>query len=294
MIKALLFLIFMTVFNLQDVAASSCCGSGQATSSLILSEQKILLNTSFYRAESVGRIYESKDFFVFDEVKRRVNNRLSLSASYALDDKNQVGFSTFILFSKYQDQFGQQSDENLADVNLNFARKFKMQSFDSFLSFGLILPTGRSPYDAGVLSENANVSGFGQNGAQVGVTMNKVSYPYTLLADLKYSRFFSGEVNGKDLKDFDLLSASVFLGYSLNYFDLSVGGGVALNSLTRREVDGVKTGASSFSSINFVITKGLDEASSLALSYSDQTLIDGAKNSLLDRVVGLNFIHSIY
>ena len=283
----------------KTVYASSCCGGSPAAFHLPKNNQFVSFNLNYSQINTVGRVFQENENFIEWTTKKRLLDVLGFSLSYMPTDRWSVGLQSSFLFSKYKDTFGTLKDQNWGDsiFTLNFEalpeytyHRYKPKVFTSLI---VNAPTGRSIFEEDVLPEGANVTGHKLWGLGLGLSLYKTWSPYQLNLQTRALHIFSGEINKQRISDYLDISSSLrfsrflfkwafVLGLDWSYISKKERSSFELISENLQALSSQKT-ASVFG-INYVLNKG----STLSLTYSDETLLGQARNTLLNRTLSLN------
>ena len=152
------------------------------------------------------------------------------------------------------------------------------------------IPTGRSIYDPGILTEGAGVTGHGQWGAGLGVTVRKIYFPWTLTLQLRSIELFAEEFGETRVSNFYDSAASFIVNYASRLWDLGFTAGVSYSHLSPRILrpSNVRSSITENTSLLFGSQKVITDSWSVGVSYRDQTLLGPARNSLLNRSINIS------
>lgn len=246
--------------------------------------------------QSIGRVYEANDFYIWDSSKKREISGLNLNFSKALNERQQILINSGVLFSSFQDNTGLNQANHASDTLLGYSYEALPEySFSAWkpnihLSALVNVPTGHSIYDTNYLSEGSDVTGFNQWGAGVGVSMRKVYFPISITWQSKGLLLLPKKFSAVEVSNFWDISTAVFANYSTNFWGLSSTVGMTWNQTLPKTLvnTGVTSSTTQVTTLIVSIQKVIDENFSLGISYSDQTLIGNPSNTLLNRIVSAN------
>lgn len=295
-------LVVFTIFIGLRASANSCCGQSPASFTILSMDQTLSVSTGVSYLESVGRVYnDSEAFFVWND-KKRVVQSIPLNVASTLVDRHQVFLNTGLLQGHYQDSFENGYATNLSDTLLGYSFELLPEySFSYwkpvvFVTALINLPTGHSIYDRGHLSEGGDVTGHGQWGAGLGVTLRKVYFPWTLTVQGRSIRLDPRQFDTVRVSDFYDSSLAFLVNYSSRWWGLQLNSGITFTHLSERKV--APSNVTSGVTQNFSVLAGLQRSISenwvAGLNYSDQTLVGPAKNTILSRNFNISFNYNYF
>ncbi len=296
------FLAFSLVFLLsQNTLANSCCGQTPASFTVLSLEQSLSITSSYSYSTTQGRVYNSKEFYVWDDKKRNLES-LQLSVASALSSRQQVFISSAFIQGRYADSFGTGKAQHLSDTQVGYSYEILPEySFSYwrpvvFLTALANLPTGKSIYDQSLLTEGADVTGHNQWGIGLGLTLKKVYYPLTLTLQLKSLRLFPKSFANLKVSAFFENSVAFLVNYVTSYSSVSINTGITATQLTKRNISTtqVSSGVMQNTTVLIGLQKPLLSHWSLGLNYADQTLLGKARNTLLNKTYTLNLNYNYF
>ncbi len=281
--------------------ASSCCGQLPASFPILQLSQRLSINTSYSMADSQGRVFNSKDFYVWNDKKREIHS-FGLNIAGAMADRHQAFISTSLFEGRYRDSTESGASQNMSDTLIGYSYELLPEYSFSYwkpvvyLSTFVNLPTGKSIYDTSSLSEGADVTGHNQWGFGMGLTLKKVYFPLTLLAQAKSLKIFSKSFGGMRVSDFYDNSLSVTANYALNFQEITLSAGVSVNHLTPRTLSTIREKSGSLQSTTVLLgsQKNFGENWGVGLFYSDQTWLGRARNTVLNKTYSLNVNYNYF
>ncbi|NQZ02521.1 MAG: hypothetical protein HRT45_17820 [Bdellovibrionales bacterium] len=289
------------VFAAEFASANSCCGQGPASFSVLAMQQRLVMSTGVSAIEAQGRVLgEDNDFFLWPRKRREIRSaRLNLASAFA--DRQQVFLNTAWMQGSYSDSEESGEASSLSDTLVGYTYEvlpeysFNWWKPNLFVTALVNLPTGHSIYDRTELSEGADVTGHGQWGAGLGVTLRKVYFPLTLTLQLRAIQLIPERFERAEVESFVDSSLALMAGYATRLWGVQLNTGITQNHLSERRAMPIPRGArlmsagvSQNSTVLLGLQKAIDEQWSVGLNYSDQTLIGPAVNSILNRGVSLN------
>jgi len=294
--------ILLVIFILASVAesfAGSCCGQSPASFMVLSSNQKLSVNTAYSVIESEGRVFNSDEFYVWNQKKRQAQ-ALQLNVAGTIADRHQYYVTTSFVSGSYKDVYGGTDASHLSDTQIGYTYEVLPEYSFSYwrpviyLSALVNLPTGKSIYNS-QLSEGADVTGHEQWGLGAGFTARKVYFPLTLTFQARSLRIFSENFGALKISDFYDSSAAFLTNYVTRFQDVSVNLGVTLNHLSSRAITpGGFSGEMQNMSLLVGLQKTFGDEWSAGLNYADQTLLGPAKNSILNRTMTLNLSYNYF
>lgn len=297
--RFLLTILFLT--SSKSVLASSCCGQSPSSFTVLALEQRLSVNTSYSFLNSAGRIFNSDEFYIWEE-KERVVQSLQFNVASAFASRHQVFLNTSILQGRYQDEFETGSSQNMSDTQIGYTYELLPEYSFSYwkplvyVSAIVNLPTGNSIYDESSLSEGTDVTGHNQWGAGLGLTLRKVYFPLTITFQAKTLRVFSKQFSDVEVSNFYDNSLALLFNYALNFQQMALNFGVTMNQLTAREIStsDVASGEMLNTTLLFGLQKVFSDSWSVGINYADQTLLGPAKNSILNQTYNFNINYNYF
>lgn len=295
-------LILLSLFMSRPVLASSCCGQSPASFTVLSLNQRLSLSTGFSHLRSQGRVFNNSDeFFTWDNKKREVR-ALALNVASVPADRQQVFVNASLLQGQYVDSEENQQATSWSDTLVGYTYELLPEySFSYwkpvvFATAFLSLPTGRSIYNKGGLSEGTDVTGHDQWGAGLGVTLKKVYFPWTLTLQGRSIQLFAEDFGAVRVSRFYDSSLAFLVNYASRWQALQLNGGVTFTHLSPRTIapGNVTSGETQNFSVLAGVQKPISDSWAAGVSYSDQTLLGPAKNSILNRSLSFNFNFNYY
>ncbi len=302
-----LFLVFCTLplFVFMKALASPCCGQNSASLNVMTLHQGLSLSLAQTQMQSVGRVFDSNnDFFVWPDSKTRDVAITQISAAMSLNSRLQLLLTSSWQSSNYRSNDFQQSAADMMDTVLGVTfdvwpeYTFSYYKPNVYVTVFANVPTGRSVFEGQTGPENIAVTGHGQWGAGVGLTLQKSLAPWSVMMQMKSLHLLSESWSQSQVDGFYDSSFQMLVGYSLPFWDLNLNFAVTQLELSSRTVEIKSTGTSvSVKSPNsrstllgFGLSRMFGESVNLALNFSDQTLLGKPKNTLLAQ--GVSFVIS--
>ncbi len=295
-----IFIGFFIVLGFQQTQANSCCGQSPASFTVLALEQKLSVNTTYSAIESQGRVFNSDEFYIWEQKTRRIQS-MQLNVAGTWQSRHQYFLSSSYLQSEYKDNFSSGNASHLSDTVLGYTYEALPEYSYSplrpliYLTLMANLPTGKSIYDTSTLNEGTDVTGHHQWGLGAGLTLRKVYFPVTLTLQARSLYLFAKKFSQIEVSGFFDSSLSALANYATRFYDVSINTGFTFNHLSPRTISPGETSLSS-QNITFImgLQKPLNEAWNVGLNYTDQTLIGPAKNSILNKTISLNFNYNYY
>lgn len=305
---AYLLLTFIKWFFTASAFASSCCGQSPASYNVLSMNQRLSVSAGLSYSQTYGRYrhFSSSEsgLEVWDD-KKRESSSLLFNVAGALDSRQQVFINTAVVQGRYSDEVGKEQSTHLSDTLVGYSLEVLPEYTFSYwrplvyMTGFINLPTGYSTYEM-ELSEGADVTGHNQWGVGLGITLKKVLFPWTLTLQARTLQLFAKTFGSVGVSDFYDSSAMLQVNYSSRLLGLQWNGGVTFNHLSERTIESDEGAplVPSETSQNFVVVVGIqkpvtDECAA-GITYSDQTLLGPAKNSLLNRSIGLNLVYTYF
>lgn len=300
-----LFLILVIFAASMNAQANSCCGQSPASFPVLSLDQKISVTTAYSLSKAQGRIYSPDQFVVWNSKERNVQT-LQLSVAGTLRSRHQFYANTALLKSEFQDAYQNDRAQSLSDTQAGYSYEvlpeynFSLWRPVIYTSLLLNIPTGKSIYDNTQLSEGTDVTGHNQWGLGVGFTLRKVYFPMTLLLQGRSLQIFKKQFSNVEVGTFYDSSLAMLGSYAVNWQALTLHLGVTTNHLSSRQLNAntvnasIESQAMQNTSLLVGLQKSLDEAWTVGLNYSDQTLLGPAKNSILNKTITMNLNYNYF
>lgn len=293
--KKLLFSAAFLFFS-GKISAAPCCGSGFTIPSIITSDDKAQLATSYTYSRIKADVFANGDWRHREE--KDVTEILKIEAAHIFKDLYQFGVS--IPFQK-RTREGAQADSSagLADISLQLGYEY-LPDWDynpyrpkaiGYLS--LILPTGKSIYESADGSGiDARGRGFWGIGTGTVLTKNWGSWDasYNLEMHHSFSKKVSNETTEGTVKPSYGGSTSIGIGH--NWENTRLGGLINWFYEAPTDVTGSTPSEGTlkrYASGSLILSYLFTSNESIVLSYSDQTLFGSPLNSSLSESVTIFF-----
>jgi hypothetical protein len=293
---AYLFLI-LTIFTSQHVMASSCCGQSPASFTVLSLDQRFSLSSAVSYTKSIGRIYEESDEFYIWSDKTREVHRTSINLAGSLGNRQQGFIKVNLLNGHYSDSFESGKSSKLSDTLVGYTFEalpeytFSYWKPIIYLTAFLNIPTGHSIFDQNSLSEGTEVTGHSQWGVGAGITLKKVYFPYTLTLQVRTIELLEKQFTRTRVSSFYDHSVALLINYASNLWNLQFNSGLTWTSLSPKTLapSQVRSGGSQSFNVLLGLQKSITENWVGGVSYSDQTLVGPAFNSLLNKSLSISF-----
>ncbi|MCB0421611.1 MAG: hypothetical protein KDD61_11480 [Bdellovibrionales bacterium] len=288
-----IFLIFLLNILPAKVIASSCCGQGPSSFLVLSGSQRYVVSTSLTYSDSLGRVADTDKVLTYWEKKSRSVQNLSISIGGTLRDRHQWFALTSLQKGTYRDSIESGTSVHLGDTILGYTYealpeyRFSYWKPIVYLSPIVNLPTGHSIYDEAKLSEGADVTGHNQWGAGIGLTLKKVYFPWTLSLQFKSLYLFPKQFRNIEVSGFTDNSVAFMTSFASRFYELTVNLGLTMTHLSPRSLEGfdIRSDASKSYTAMFGAQKSLTDRWTIGASFSDQSLIGPAENTLLNRSI---------
>jgi hypothetical protein len=294
--------LLMMVIGPTRALASSCCGQTPTSYLVLYRHQKYSLSPSLGYTQSLGRVYESKDFNVWSKDKQRTVQTMNLNAAVSLGESSQFFASSGYLAATYTEQGASSSAGHFSDTQVGYSYELLPEYTFSpwkpviFISALVNLPTGHSIYDRNELSEGSDVTGHDQWGAGLGMTARKVVFPFTLVLQGKVLRLLDKDFGTVRVSGFFDSSLAGFATYATRLWDISFTGGLTYNELTSRRLSTIAqpSAPTKVTTVIFSVQKPISDAVSMSFAVSDQSLLGSPQNTLLNRSYNMNISYNYF
>lgn len=294
------YIFLMQTLYSSFVMASPCCGQNSSSLNVMTLRQDYNVSITQSQMTSLGRVYNATgDFFIWQDSKERSVSITQISLGLKLNERWQMFLGSAYQHSEYQSSGFQQSEKHMMDTSVGVTYELLPEYTFSYykpivyMTVFANLPTGHSVFDGQAGPENIKVSGHDQWGLGLGFTLQKILQPWSVMLQIKSLRLFSESFDQTSVEGFFDSSVQFMLGYSLPLWDLNLNFGITQLELSERQLSlsnssNISVPNSRSTLLNFGLSKNISESMSMALSYSDQTLLGKPKNTLLAQ--GVNFI----
>ncbi len=294
---------FFTILALvhQTAVANSCCGQSPASFPVLAMGQKINVTTGYTSIDSMGRIFDSNEFYQWTQKERRVQS-YSLSAASTLAERHQLFVNSAFLSGEFQQEGTSSYSNHFSDTQVGYNYELLPEYSFSYwkpvvyVSALFNLPTGHSIYDGARLGEGADISGHNQWGAGLGLTFRKVYHPLTLTLQARSLQIFSKTFSDVQVSNFFDSSLAFLMSYALPWWNLQSNAGLTFSHLSERKIhpSDLTSGISQRWTLLAGLQRSLNASWVMGFNYSDQTLIGPAQNTLLNRSININFNYSYF
>lgn len=282
--------------------ASPCCGQSSSSLNIMTQRQGFNLSLSQTEMQSLGRVYDADNsFFIWPDSKSRDVSITQFSAGLAMRERWQLHIASSWQRANYLSEGFGQTEVGMMDTMLGVTYELLPEySFSYYkpivyLSLLANIPTGRSVFEGRAGPENIAVTGHGQWGGGLALTLQKTIRPWFALIQIRSLRLFADSWGETSVGDFYNSSAQLLLGYNLPFWDLNFNFGVTQLELSDRSVTldsalistNVASPNSRSTMLSFGLSRSLTENMNFALSFNDQTFLGEPKNTLLGQSVSL-------
>lgn len=295
------FLLIGFLFFSSKTFANSCCGQSPTSFPILALEQKLSVTTAYSLVESQGRVFNTGDFYIWDNKKREIQ-ALRVNFASSLASRHQIYASTSLMRGYYSDSLASEHSQNLSDSQIGYSYEVLPEYSFSYwkpiiyLSALLNIPTGKSIYDGVPLSEGAGVTGHNQWGTGLGLTLRKVYFPLTLTLQIKSLKIFSKTFEKVRVSDFYDNSLALLFNYATNFEQVAINLGLTATYLTPRQIYPAQVTSGSMQNTTLLVgvQKVFTDAWSAGLNFSDQTLLGEARNTILNKTYSLNISYNYF
>jgi hypothetical protein len=299
---ARILLISVVFFSAIRLSASSCCGQTPTSYTVLYQRQKSSLFASYSSLTTQGRVFENQDFMTWPNEKKRQVETYQFQGAMSLSTWSQLFWSTGFLTSSFDEGLGVERSQHLSDTQIGLTYELLSEYVYSpwkpviYGSLFLNVPTGRSLFANGGLTEGTDVTGHEQWGGGVGITFHKVIFPMTLIAQFKALQLLEQNFDSVEISGFNDVSAATFLSYSTSYWGLSGSFGWTWNRLSSRRisVSSIPSGVSEVHTLSISLQKSISDNMSISIGLADQTLFGKARNTLLNQMYSLNINYNFF
>lgn len=293
-------ILLLNLLDMPIAYGNSCCGQSPSSFPVLALNQKVSVNTAISMIESQGRIFNSDQFYVWNDKTRQVQ-ALQLNIAGTVSDHQQYYINTSLMQAQYKDALENETANHLSDTQLGYTFEVLPEYHFSYwrpvvyVSLLANLPTGKSIYDDSRISEGTDVTGHNQWGAGLGLTLRKVYFPLTLTFQTRSLRLFAKNFNGLSVSDFYDTSLALISNYNTPYQQISVNLGLTTQYLSAREIGpGYTSDRVQNATVLIGLQKTFSDAWTAGINYSDQTWVGPAKNSILNRTLTLNLNYNYF
>lgn len=292
----------LVLITSQSAWANSCCGQSPSSFTVLSLEQKLSLTTSYSLIRSQGRAFNSDDFYVWSDDKKREIQALQFGLAGTWFHRHQFFFNSSVLKGIYKDPRESGSSQNLSDSQIGYTFEALPEYHFSYwiptvyLSAIVNVPTGKSIYDHSTLSEGTDVTGINQWGTGFGLTLRKVYFPLTITLQAKSLKILSKQFEQVRVSDFYDHSVALILSYALSFSDLTLNCGLTANQLTSRKISTstIPSGPVQNSTVSLGLQRVFSDAWNAGINYADQTLLGKPRNTILNKTYTLNLSYNYF
>lgn len=280
--------------------ASSCCGQSPSSFLVLRNYQTWFSGFTYGYTQTLGRLHsDGKAFYIWPEEKKQITHSLGLNVAHSFYDHWQWNLKTSYLQRAYEDGGGSEQASGWGDSLVSFTYEIlPLYTYSPwkplvYLSFFLNIPTGHSPYEGELSEEGTSVTGYGQWGEGLGVTLFKVFgqskatlqwksmyYNQERFSETVVSNFFENGFFAQWSISTPLLSTELSLGYRWS-------------ELGKRNVDGIPSENSLSNAIELGLSRSIYENYFLSFNFSDETLLGRSRNTLLGRNYAATFSYQV-
>lgn len=286
----------------QTARANSCCGQAPTSFMVLQQQQRLAVSPSVSSTRTVGRVFNSPDFHVWDSSKKRTIETVQINAAAALADHHQMFLTAGLLRGSYREETFRGQSTHASDTLLGYTYEALPEYTYSpwkpviYVSALLNVPTGNSIYDDAELSEGAEVSGHNQWGAGLGLTARKVIFPWTMVVQARAIRLIEKDFSSVSVSGFYDASLAAFVTYATRLWDLSFTGGLTWNTLGSRRLSTMSSNSarSEVTTLVASLQKPINDSFVVSLAYADQTLWGDPRNTLLNQTVTFNVTYNFF
>lgn len=291
-------LAFLYASFVSSLWAASCCGGGSAFPGTITGDYRAQATLASSYSKVVGDA-EDGTYYRRDPLTSDSSWSLQPSLAFRLSDYWQVGAFTNIVQRRLANErvvSATESSFGLGDTSLNLTYEFLPElTYSAWKPRGFVFaqftaPTGPSLYDStSTLRTDARSEGFYQ--VTLGANFIKTKQQWDFFASLQSSYRFARRFTSFTVSPGFKHAANLGAGYSLSAPAIRLG--LAFAPVRTEKVETTFASETTESEARFVwnTTASLSylwqEVWMFALNYTDQTLLGPAKNTTLERTLGI-------
>jgi hypothetical protein len=291
--RRLLFSFIILLLSLR-VYSAPCCGAGFTIPSIITSEDKAQLATSYSRAKIHADVFTNGDWR--ERQEDDITETYKIEGAHIFKDRYQAGFS--IPYQSRQ-RSGAQSDESsgLGDISLQFGFEYLPDwNYNPYRPKGIvylsvITPTGRSIYES---KDGSGIDARGRGfwGLGLGAVHTKKWGRYDANSNFEMHYSLPKVVHNKTTSGtvHPSYGGSFAFGGGLNFSNLRLGGLINWSYEGPTDVSGTTSSNGElkrFATGSILISYMLPENQSVIASYSDQTFFGSPFNTSLSKSITL-------
>ncbi|MFG1493548.1 hypothetical protein [Halobacteriovorax sp. ZH4_bin.1] len=284
-------LILLTFFFSLTTNASSCCGGGANIPNIILGdhqwEAKINYANSAVTSEAGvdGKIHNINS-------KNEVTETVALKGSYLIDSYFQIAIDIPVKKRTVESSLKETSTTEVVDPSFQLTWEFlpeltyNLLKPRGFLFFKQLIPNGNSiySYDDPLLSDSLS---RGVYESTLGLALFKVIYDYDYSVTLEGHYGFTRTIDNKEVEPGFGYSSSLGLGYNPNA-TMRIGTSLTYWQDSAVKIDDIEGENKYYLSTSFNYSY-MFTRSSLVLNYSDETILNVAKNTNLAKAISLTY-----
>ncbi|EPZ51711.1 hypothetical protein M902_1950 [Bacteriovorax sp. BAL6_X] len=284
-------LVLLTFLFSLTTNASSCCGGGANIPNIILGdhqwEAKINYANSAVTSEAGvdGKIHNINS-------KNEVTETIAFKGSYLIDSYFQIAFDIPVKKRTVESSIKETSTTEMVDPSFQFTWEFlpeltyNLLKPRGFLFFKQLIPNGNSiySYDDPLLSDSLS---RGVYESTLGLALFKVVYDYDYSVTLEGHYGFKRTIDNKEVEPGFGYSSSLGLGYNPSA-TMRFGTSLTYWQDSAVKIDGNEGENKYYLSTNFNYSY-MFTRSSLVLNYSDETILNVAKNTNLAKAISLTY-----
>ncbi|POB12923.1 hypothetical protein [Halobacteriovorax sp. DA5] len=284
-------LILFTIFYTISTYASSCCGGGANIPNIILGdhqwEAKINYANSAVTSEAGvdGKIHNINS-------KNEVTETIALKGSYLIDSYFQFALDIPIKKRTVESPTQRTSTTEIVDPSFQFTWEFlpeltyNLIKPRGFIFFKQLIPNGNSiySYNDPLLSDSLSRGVFEST---LGFAFFKVVYEYDYSLTLEGHYGFKRTIDNKEVEPGFGYSSSLGFGYNPNA-TMRFGTSLTYWQDSAVKIDGIEGENKYYLSTSFNYSY-MFTRSSIVLNYSDETILNIAKNTNLAKAISLTY-----
>lgn len=292
-------LVAVVLFSSANIVfAAPCCSAGSAAPSLITGDDKAQMSMDVSGGYVVGDVGSQGPAVFRSSDNSETEGGVTLNGARLISDRWQLGASLPLRYRSHEQSGQEGSARGIGDFRFNLGYEILPEwSYSSWRPRGYVFaqqtfPTAKSIYDS---SDPQAVDAFGKGfyATGFGVLFLK-SWKYfdaSWLSSAQYS--FSRSFDGTEIIPGWAMQSSVGLGYSPARGPVRVGLRMSPQYQQPKKARSVSGESKSPSQLvwdtGFDIGVSTSDASTLTVSYTDQTLMGPAKNTTLTRTASVSF-----
>lgn len=277
--------------------AASCCGGGSGSSVIILGDNSQEFSFGYAFRNDIGQTDNAGFSSLHSSSIVDTQKIYNLQFTRVYFDRFQLAVKTGVTTKVLDKQGRQENKSGMQDVELQNIFEFLPEySYSAlkprgFTYLKLTIPMSKSLYD----SESAlfsDVRGPGFYGLGSGLLFTKKVSQFSFKSGMEYQYFFGKEYSLAVLRDYYKVNIPFGISYGMESLPLILSLNSTWNYQSSKELVGriqSKSPSEYFWDLNISSAYKLSDQSSVALSYSDSSIIGKSFNSPLYRTVGLSY-----